>query len=514
MKIQFQEDTYIRNNLGLPVTEPIGIVYKGAVLEVDDKYFIASFAINNNDRWYRDCNGWFYWSGGAELVPAEHAESAPVAVQPIAPNVPPAAVPVTVQPITPSVPPAAVPVLVQPVEPVTPPVFQPDPEPVIAKVPIGQNDPAQSTEPTVFLTKDKLPEGIVIPEGETRFVPEGGPVNSTPAPIARPEPSTASSNESIAGAILESSNAARMPSHIDWDMLSAMNLNWGVQHSSLARMWWQQHGLTGRGVKIALLSTGASQEHPDLSTAVDAVFSGLNDPSGRFEDLHGLGTQAAVLAAGSGRKVYGVAPEARLLIGRIGIMDQDITPAALIAGLEWALDSGADIIAMLVDFRILTESEEKTLQQLVTRALERNVLLVAPVGNSLERQPEKRFPAAMQGVLSVGAHNMHGERCFFSARSFRLDLLAPGEDLLTVGPEQKPVDNLKTTAIAAAYMAGFLALVRQWERQNNQVFNPSTVFDILRNTADPHNAITKGDDVEYGFGILNPSSVLNFLETK
>ncbi len=496
MKIQFQEDTYIRNNLGLPVTEPIGIVYKGAVLEVDDKYFIASFAINNNDRWYRDCNGWFYWSGGAEMVPAEPAESVPVAVQPVAPGVLP----------------ATKPVLVQPVEPVAPPVFQP--EPVIAKVPIGQNDPAQSTEPTVFLTKDKLPEGIVIPEGETRFVPEGGPVNATPAPIGRPEASTARSTESITGAILESTDAPRMPSHIDWDMVSAMNLNWGVQHSSLARMWWQQHGLTGRGVKIALLSTGASQEHPDLSTAVDAVFSGLNDPSGRFEDLHGLGTQAAVLAAGRGRKVYGVAPEARLLIGRIGIMDQDITPAALIAGLEWALDSGADIIAMLVDFRILTESEEKTLQQLVTRALERNVLLVAPVGNSLERQPEKRFPAAMQGVLSVGAHNMHGERCFFSARSFRLDLLAPGEDLLTVGPEQKPVDNLKTTAIAAAYMAGFLALVRQWERQNNQVFNPSTVFDILRNTADPHNAITKGDDVEYGFGILNPSSVLNFLETK
>jgi len=140
----------------------------------------------------------------------------------------------------------------------------------------------------------------------------------------------------------------------------------------------------------------------------------------------------------------------KLLIGKIGEYDQGITPESLVAGLDWAIDAGAHIIALLVDFRELNTGQKQSLQEAINRALARNVLLLAPVGNSIERRPEDRYPASLEGVLSVGAHDIYGQRCAFSAKSYQLDLLAPGEGLLTSNLEQLPTGNLKSTVIATA----------------------------------------------------------------
>jgi len=517
MKIQFQEDTFIRNNLGLPVADPIGIIYKGTVLNVEDKYYLAAFSINNNDRWYRDGNGWYYWSGGTELVPADANMGMPVVVPPVVITVPPVAVTPPPAPLPPTPPlPTGI-------------------SPVVAIIPPESQSASQRVETMVFFDTEHLPEGFSIPDGETRYIPS---VAETPQkPMVREDPGEMIPRGEVSDVdvsvpadrgrdsdpvlsfpdpAFESirSSASSPPAVTDWSNLSPQKINWGIQHNALPRDWWQQRGLTGKGIRIALLSTGADLNHPDLAGSLESIFTTLADSEETFDDRHGLGTQAAVIAAGRGKLAFGVAPESTLLIGQVGYLDQEITPASLLAGLEWAIDNGADIVAMLVDFRDLPDAEKQVFNQLINRAKDRNVLLVAPVGNSLERRPEERFPAALEGVLSVGAHDVYGKRCAFSAKSYKLDLLAPGEGLLTSGPQQNAVDNLKTSAIAAAYVAGFLALVRQWEREHNRLFAPASLLDMLRNSAEANKTITKGDDVEFGFGILNPAAMLHLLETK
>ncbi len=114
---------------------------------------------------------------------------------------------------------------------------------------------------------------------------------------------------------------------------------------------------------------------------------------------------------------------------------------------------------------------------------------------------------------AVSAHDQFGQRCAFSAKSYDLDVLAPGEGLLCPVPGHQTTTNLKSTSIAAAFTAGFLALIRQHEREQGQESSSAAVFDLLRRTAVSRRAFNKGDDVEYGHGLLHPMEVLKTIDS-
>lgn len=483
MKIRFTEDTNIRRLPTSQQNKPVGIVYAGTEIEVEDNVHQGT-AIGSNHIWYRDSNGWYYWSGKTEPVFS-----------------PP--------PVMPAPPPAVVPA------PLPAPVSEDDiHRPAIPAFPIS-----------LPLPDDDLSD---VPEGETRRLsaPVAPPVR--PPEVPRPDapveivvvvpPVPVQPTEELAGAALEVFRpeapiiiAAPPPNTSPWRSPNPKFLNWGLSNFALPQ-WWQNRQLTGRGIRIALLSTGAAPDHPDLAGAVSSTFDiseNAHTPAGT--DRHGLGTQAAIVAAGRGYSAFGVAPEATLLIGKIGEYDRDITPESLLAGLQWAIDAGAHIVALLVDFRELTPTQRQDIEAAVARAIDANILLLAPVGNSTERRPETRYPASLENVLCIGAHDQYGQRSAFSAKSYQLDLLAPGEALLTSDHQQQTVVNLKNTAIATAFAAGMLALVRQWELQNNRISSPSDLYERLRSTAAANKAITQGNDVGYGYGLLNPGALLQWI---
>mgnify|MGYP000889159050 FL=1 len=168
------------------------------------------------------------------------------------------------------------------------------------------------------------------------------------------------------------------------------------------------------------------------------------------------------------------------------------------------MDKKADIVAILTDFREMSPTEKETLKALIQIAVAEGVLILAPVGNSTSPKPETRFPAALDGVLCVGAHGPDGQRSMFSARSYDLDLLAPGQDLHVPEPNGNYRLNLRDTSLATAYMARIAALLKQQYVMQGKIFDPHTLIKSVRDTAIPHKIITKGNDVEYGYGILNP----------
>jgi major intracellular serine protease len=482
MKIRFLEDTNIRKAPHLTGDPPIGVMYKGSEIEVEPN-LAPGDAIQDIDRWYHDQNGWYYWSGRAETV----AEDQPAPTDETIGGV-----------------------MVMPAQPET---AHPVGSPAIPQVlpPLANDDALLSHE--------------AIPPGETRLVPplevllaaeeHSRTGAALPPPVHELEP--------VAGppvvpdeAVLESTRDIAIAQSVPdfpafWQNATPQKLNWAVQNYRIARDWWQQRHLTGKGVSIAILGTGVPPDHTDLGN--QAGFFQFPDDANPMADRHGLGTQAAVIAAGTGPSVFGVAPEARLLIGKIGEQDHLITAEGLIAGLRWAIDAGADVVAMLADLPDIAEDGREELQALIDQATARGMLLVAPVGTQDNKKPESRYPARMTGVLSVGAHDVYGQRSNFSARSYDLDLLAPGEGLLTSSPRQQPGSNLKSASIAAAFTAGFLALIRQWQREQYQETAKETVFDLLRETAVSRRSFNKGEDVEYGHGILNPPAVLKKLDT-
>ena len=464
MKIRFRKVTNIRSDHHSLSAAPLGVLYADTLLEVDGVIHEGA-SIKGDNRWWRDLNGWYYWAGETETVITDTTGSVATTPAPVVPNAPGSS----------------------PAAPVSAPSVSP---------PESERPPVAATELIALPVPDEnLAHDNTVPEGEWRWVDE----NILPKP---PAPSSDSGD-------LESFHIP--PQELPSEILrpQATRLNWGLEAGQIPSHWWQEKRLTGHGVTLAILTTGVDAQHPDLKGTASTILANIIE-SQAFGDSHGLGTQAAIVAAGKGRIAYGVAPEVKLLIGKIGSTPNDISPESLIAGLEWAIEQKADVAALLVDFIELSVAQKKQLTEVIARALDANIVLLAPVGNSSGRKPESRFPASLEGVISVGSHQASNRRSDFSAKSSHLDFLAPGEGLKTSDINQGFRNNLKNTAIATAFAAGFVALLRQWEKEHNEVYSPADIIAFLRETAH-YEGINKGKDTEMGYGILNPQAVLEKL---
>ncbi len=504
MKIRFRKNTNIRiNHLSLSEA-PLGVVYTNTLLDVDDT-ILEGANLKGDNRWWRDHNGWYYWAGETDTVTPEVIENTasplptPSVANPLISD--PTPLPLDTSPVNrPSVP--------------TPPMPSPDATPQTAT--LSSSLPTRPPIAAMDLVALPLPDDSFgnesVPEGEWRSL-DGSVLNDPKADNNKIESAQIPKPVLTKGTVQLPKPVPTNESVPSPDFLSPRpeQLNWGLEAGKIPSQWWQGKRLTGQGVTLAILSTGADPQHPDLKGAFSPTFSKIFGNQSPW-DSHGLGTQAAILAVGKGRIAFGVAPESKLLIGKIGSTPDDISPESLIAGLEWAIEQKADVAALLVDFLELSDLQKQRLSDVIARALDANMVLLAPVGNSSERKPEDRFPAALEGVISVGAHHSFNGRADFSAVSEHLDFLAPGEGLNTSDLARGFGPNLKNTAIATAYAAGFVALLQQWKKEHNEVYSPSYIAAFLRETAH-YEGINKGKDTEMGYGILNPQAVLERLMT-
>ena len=109
-------------------------------------------------------------------------------------------------------------------------------------------------------------------------------------------------------------------------------------------------GLTGTGTKVAVLDTGADGGHPDLEGRIVASQDFTGSPGGALSDLHGHGTHTASTVGGSGAASdgakRGVAPGTDLLVGKVLGDDGGGYDSGIIAGMEWAVAQGADVVSM------------------------------------------------------------------------------------------------------------------------------------------------------------------------
>lgn len=111
---------------------------------------------------------------------------------------------------------------------------------------------------------------------------------------------------------------------------------------------WSQ-GINGSGVTVAVLDSGIDRNHPDL---IDKVIGEVNfiRSEETTSDLLGHGTMCAGIIAGSGEasggRYRGIAPGAKLLNVRVIDSGGEGQDSDIIAGIEWALNNGADVISM------------------------------------------------------------------------------------------------------------------------------------------------------------------------
>ncbi|MCB2229178.1 S8 family serine peptidase [bacterium] len=157
----------------------------------------------------------------------------------------------------------------------------------------------------------------------------------------------------------------------------------------------------------------------DIETITDIVPD--NDPT----DEHGHGTHIAgiVAANNDAQGVVGVAPWVKILPVKIL---PNATTAVGVSGIIYAVNAGAKILNLSWG----SPYESLLLQEAIAYARSNGVIVMAASGNSGQR--EFFYPANTPGSFTVGAGNSSGDVTYFSTYGEHIDLIAPGEDILSL----------------------------------------------------------------------------------
>ncbi|MFC9386943.1 S8 family peptidase [Streptomyces venezuelae] len=235
-------------------------------------------------------------------------------------------------------------------------------------------------------------------------------------------------------------------------------------------------GVTGKDVKVAVLDSGIDAGHPDLAGKVDAQVNFTTTPS--MTDVVGHGTHVAGTIAGTGAAAggarKGVAPDARLLIGKVLGDDGSGDLAWTIQGMEWAAEQGADVVNMSLGAGP-TDGSDPVSQALNEISEEHGTLFVVAAGNTGPGPSTVSTPATADAALAVAAVDSTGAVAPFSSRGPRVgdsgmkpEIAAPGvaitapksSAMKATTPDPRYV-SMSGTSMATPHVAGVAALLRQ-----------------------------------------------------
>ncbi|MGN9168659.1 S8 family peptidase [Paenibacillus polymyxa] len=235
----------------------------------------------------------------------------------------------------------------------------------------------------------------------------------------------------------------------------------GVEMIQAPAVWNQTRG---RGVKVAVLDTGCDADHPDLKARIIGGRNFTDDDEGdpeNFKDYNGHGTHVAgtIAAAENENGVVGVAPEADLLIIKVLNKQGSGQYDWIIQGIYYAIEQKADIISMSLG----GPEDVPELHEAVKKAVASPILVICAAGNEGDgddRTDEFGYPGCYNEVISVGAINFDRHASEFSNSNNEVDLVAPGEDILSTVPGGKYA-TFSGTSMATPHVAGALALIKQ-----------------------------------------------------
>jgi serine protease len=215
----------------------------------------------------------------------------------------------------------------------------------------------------------------------------------------------------------------------------------------------------GTGVKIAVLDSGVEYARsPDLSSIHFARGRDFCARSSRFgelaciaedsipDDEYGHGTHVASTIAettNNGKGLTGLAYGATVIPVKVLNRYGDGDEFSIAKGLRYAADRGAQVINLSFEFGSSTTaaSDLPRIARAVSYARRKGALIVAASGNiAFDRVS---YPAALPGVVSVGAVTEHGCLAAYSNTGRGLDLVAPGGGKDTPLPGQpacRPTD--------------------------------------------------------------------------
>ena len=291
---------------------------------------------------------------------------------------------------------------------------------------------------------------------------------------------------------------------------------WFMDDYDIPELWE-----TGRGdgVTVAVIDSGVSDEHENLTDRVTAArdFSGAGkdgtEPVGAESIIHhGTAVAGVVAGTGAGSGPVGVAPEARIASASVWLGGgapeaAQSTRVQAEQALRWAVDSGASVINMSLGWD--DPSWPRAWDEAFAYAYEHDAVVIACVGNRSQGATQAWSPATVPGVVGVGGLTKSGAvRDTSTAPGTAVDLMGPAEDI--------PVpywDGGYGTADGCSFAAPVVSGVAALLRSAHPDWSADQVVAALRETAGPveghdgQGTLADPDPI-VGHGRMDPAAAL------
>jgi len=327
-------------------------------------------------------------------------------------------------------------------------------------------------------------------------------------------------------------------------------------------------GYKGEDVVVAVIDTGVDYWHPDL---IDNMWDGLGynvlDPGALpMDDVPNHGTHVAGIIAGNGESgsKTGISPKAKIMAvkvfdNRYGVPPTTNFHSNVMAGVQWSVDHGADLLNISLGDRIIQSGTENLVlwRQMMDNVLATGRVAVVSAGNHPEgtvppppnqinvpgnvpspwRHIQQTTEGSQSAVVCVGATNQNdakwdkscigpvtwqnvswpgvGEYDDYHLNQWEIglirpDVVAPGVDIVsshfwfnTQTNKREYCYTEKTgTSMSAPAVVGVMALMLS----KNPYLTPSDLDEIIEMTAihpSNHPNLDRYKDNEIGSGRVN-----------
>ncbi|EIJ80471.1 peptidase S8 and S53 subtilisin kexin sedolisin [Bacillus methanolicus PB1] len=255
-------------------------------------------------------------------------------------------------------------------------------------------------------------------------------------------------------------------------------------------------------VTVAVIDQGIDGNHPDLKGRLLPGYNAVNPMNQGTPDFHGTHV-AGIIAANKNNGIggYGVNPHAKIL--PIDVFDRawGATDYAIAQGILYAVEKGAKVINMSLGGPM----RSPLIEEAIKKATEKNIVVIAAAGNTGD--DTLNYPAAYEGVISVGSINKEKQLSDFSNYGTSVDIVAPGDEVYSTIYEYERKSSYRKmsgTSMSSPMVAGVASLLLS----KYPKLTPVQVEYILEHTAEDLG--DKGFDIKFGNGMVNPVAALQF----
>ncbi|MGM8837108.1 S8 family peptidase [Thermus sp. 93170] len=217
---------------------------------------------------------------------------------------------------------------------------------------------------------------------------------------------------------------------------------------------------------------------------------------------HGLAVASVIGAeTNNARDMVGVTWRGKLLPLKVARSSDGLMSTAYV---KEAVDLAVQLGAKVINLSLGQPSSDPVLEQSLSAARAQGVVLVAAAGNY--GIDGVLYPASSPSVIAVGSVSNDKSKSLFSNCGPELDLVAPGERVTVLRPNNG--DGFGSgTSFASPMVAGVAALyMSAYKARYGSLPNPDQVYQCLTATAEDLGP--PGHDTGYGFGLVRADRVM------